>query len=95
MKNATILAAQVADMLISIDNVEAGFTFYYLPDATIGVSARSKGLINVQLVMEALGGGGHRIVAGVQLKGRTLAEAQGDVMTALHDIVDKEKETDK
>lgn len=95
MNNTTIMAAQIADMLINIDNVEASFTFYHLPEGVIGVSARSKGAINVQLVMEALGGGGHRTVAGVQLKGRTLTEAQGDVMTALHEILDKEKLLDK
>ena len=94
-RNATIIAAQVADMLINIDSVEASFTFYYLADDCIGVSARSKGEINVQLVMEALGGGGHRTVAGAQLRGRTLVEAQGDVMAALHEIIDKDKEIDE
>ncbi len=94
-KNATIVAAQIADILINIDKVDASFTFYELPDNVIGVSARSTGDINVQIVMEALGGGGHRTVAGAQLKGRTLAEAQSDVMAALHDILDKIKETEK
>jgi c-di-AMP phosphodiesterase-like protein len=41
------------------------------------------------LIMEAIGGGGHRTVAGVQLKGRTLAEAQRDVMDAIHEVLDK------
>ena len=89
--NSTIVAAQIADMLITIDNVEASFTFYNLPDGAVGVSARSRGNINVQLVMEALGGGGHRTVAGAQLRGKTVQEAQGDVMAALHDMLDKEK----
>ncbi|MBC3537059.1 DHH family phosphoesterase [Megasphaera hominis] len=87
--NASIIAAQVADMLVNITDVEASFTFFELPDAVIGVSARSKGDINVQLIMEAIGGGGHRTVAGVQLKGRTLAEAQRDVMDAIHEVLDK------
>jgi c-di-AMP phosphodiesterase-like protein len=94
MKNITIMAAQVADLLITIDNVEASFTFYYLSEKVIGVSARSKGTINVQLVMEELGGGGHRTVAGVQLKGKTLAEAQGDVMMALRKLLNQDKEID-
>ena len=85
----------LADTLINIDNVSASFTFYELTPDCIGVSARSKGDINVQLVMEALGGGGHRTVAGAQLKGRSLIEAQGDVMTALHEIINKSKENDK
>lgn len=95
LQNASIIAAQIADTLINIDNVSASFTFYELTSDCIGVSARSKGDINVQLVMEALGGGGHRTVAGAQLKGRSLTEAQGDVMAALHEVLNKNKENEK
>ena len=91
--NAQIISAQVADMLVNITDVEASFTFYELPDNIIGVSARSKGDINVQLIMEAIGGGGHRTVAGVQLKGRTLIEAQDEVMDAIHEVLDKGRDT--
>lgn len=91
--NAQIISAQVADMLVNITDVEASFTFYELPDNIIGVSARSKGDINVQLIMEAIGGGGHRTVAGVQLKGRTLIEAQNEVMDAIHEVLDKGRDT--
>lgn len=91
--NAQIISAQVADMLVNITDVEAAFTFYELPDNIIGVSARSKGDINVQLIMEAIGGGGHRTVAGVQLKGRTLIEAQDEVMDAIHEVLDKGRDT--
>lgn len=94
-QNVTIVAAQIADTLINIDNVLASFTFYELNADCIGISARSKGEINVQLVMEALGGGGHRTVAGAQLKGRSLVDAQGDVMTALNEVISKNKENDK
>ena len=91
--NAQIISAQVADMLVNITDVEASFTFYELPDNIIGVSARSKGDINVQHIMEAIGGGGHRTVAGVQLKGRTLIEAQNEVMDAIHEVLDKGRDT--
>ncbi len=94
-QNVTIVAAQIADTLINIDNVSASFTFYELNSDCIGISARSKGEINVQLVMEALGGGGHRTVAGAQVKGRSLAETQGDVMAALHEVLNKNKENEK
>ena len=83
VKNAMILAAQCADTLVNIEHVQAGFTFYELVNDCIGVSARSKGDINVQLVMEALGGGGHRTVAGAQLKGKTIAGAQEEVVRAV------------
>lgn len=94
-QNVTIVAAQIADTLINIDNVSASFTFYELSSDCIGISARSKGEINVQLVMEALGGGGHRTVAGAQVKGRSLTETQGDVMAALHEVLNKNKENEK
>ena len=94
-QNVTIVAAQIADTLINIDNVSASFTFYELNTDCIGISARSKGEINVQLVMEALGGGGHRTVAGAQLKDRSVEEAQDDVMAALHEVLNKNKENEK
>ncbi len=94
-QNVTIVAAQIADTLINIDNVSASFTFYELNTDCIGISARSKGEINVQLVMEALGGGGHRTVAGAQIKGRSVEEAQDDVMAALHEVLNKNKENEK
>lgn len=93
-RNATIIAAQVADMLINIDSVEASFTFYYLADDCIGVSARSKGEINVQLVMEARRRRPPyccRCPAAWPDPGRS----PGDVMAALHEIIDKDKEIDE
>ena len=69
LKDMMALAAQSADMLISNEDIEAAFVLvFHLNDGGIGVSARSKGKVNVQVVMEALGGGGHRTVAGAQLK---------------------------
>ena len=94
-QNATIVAAQIADMLVNIEKVEVSFTFSELSDNCIGVSARSRGEVNVQLVMEAVGGGGHRTVAGAQLKERTMDEAQKDVMAAYYDVLNKNKETEK
>lgn len=92
-ENATMMAAQLADLLISINDVNVSFTFYELAENVIGVSARSKGLVNVQRVMELLGGGGHSNVAGAQLKGVTSAEAQAAVWKALKEIT-VEKETE-
>ncbi|MDU2181844.1 MAG: DHH family phosphoesterase, partial [Veillonella sp.] len=55
LKDMMALAAQSADMLISNEDIEAAFVLYSLNDGGIGVSARSKGKVNVQVVMEALG----------------------------------------
>lgn len=80
VQNGSVVAAQAADSLISIEGIEASFVLYNLLDGGIGVSARSQGDMNVQLVMEALGGGGHRTVAGAQLSGVNMAEAKANVM---------------
>lgn len=79
-KNAMIAAARTADMLINIEGVEAGFAFYYLSDGDIGVSARSQGELNVQVIMEEVGGGGHRTVAGAQIAGTDMVQAQALVL---------------
>ena len=51
------------------------------------ISARSFGRINVQLVMEALGGGGHQTMAAVQLRGVSLEEAKEKLIETLDEIL--------
>lgn len=75
-KNASLVAAQAADELINIKDIQASFVFAHdQEDNTIMISGRSLGEINVQLVLEKLGGGGHLTVAGAQLSGCTMQEA--------------------
>lgn len=85
-----VVSAQTADMLITIEDIEAAFVLYQLNDGGIGVSARSKGQLNVQVVMESLGGGGHRTVAGAQLHDMTVEDAKKAILTIalqqLHDL---------
>ncbi len=96
MMDMMALAAQSADMLISNEDIEAAFVLYSLNDGGIGVSARSKGKVNVQVVMEALGGGGHRTVAGAQLQGMTIEETKKTILDkaleALHSAEAEEEE---
>ncbi len=62
-----IAAAQAADELLCVKGIEASFVLF--PDGDgYSISARSYGAVNVQLVMEALGGGGHQTMAGALLK---------------------------
>ena len=70
-----IVAPQAADELLTIKNVDASFVLYKTMSNEISISARSMGNLNVQLIMEALGGGGHQTMAGAQLKNETLSEA--------------------
>ena len=69
-----IVAAQAADELLNIKGVDASYVLFQ-SDGGVNISARSLGRVNVQLIMEALGGGGHQAMAGAQLKGVSLGKA--------------------
>lgn len=77
-----IVAPQAADELLSISGVAASFVIYP-NDGGISVSARSMGRVNVQLIMEKMGGGGHLTMAGAQLSGVTIREAEGKLKEAI------------
>ena len=53
---------------------------FQLNENTVGLSARSTGDLNVQVIMEALGGGGHQNVAGAQVKDAALADIKAKVI---------------
>ncbi|MED4955725.1 DHHA1 domain-containing protein, partial [Paenibacillus macerans] len=84
-----LLIAQVADTLLNMTAVQASFVICERPDGLIGISARSLGSMNVQVVMERLGGGGHLTNAAVQLEG-TQAEAEKKLLAVL-DEMEKEE----
>lgn len=71
VEDPALIAAQAADELISLREVSASFVLTQLEN-TVHISGRSTGDINVQIILEALGGGGHLTVAGAQLKGETI-----------------------
>ena len=62
-----VLLAQTADTLLAMDGVSASFVISHRSENVIGISARSLGEINVQIIMEALNGGGHLTNAATQL----------------------------
>ena len=69
-----LTAAQAADELLTIRGVKASFVLGR-GDEEISISGRSLGGINVQLILERLGGGGHLTMAGAQLTGVSMEEA--------------------
>ncbi len=77
-----VAAAQAADELLSIKGIYASFTMF-VENGAVNVSARSFGEFNVQLIMEAIGGGGHITMAGAQLKGITMAQAKEKLIEAI------------
>ncbi len=82
-----LAAPQAADELLGISGVKASFVIYRL-DGVCNVSARSMGAFNVQLIMEAIGGGGHRTMAGAQLD-MPMEEAVSKVKEAIKDFIVK------
>ncbi len=66
--NVQVIAAQAADSLLRIENVRMSIVIFQLPNKVVGLSARSTGDMNVQVIMEAFGGGGHQNVAGAQVE---------------------------
>ncbi len=83
----TVLGAQVANELMNINGIKASFVFTDFNNQ-IYISARSIDEVNVQVVMEKLGGGGHMSVAGAQLSGCTKDEAKQRVRDVLKEMVD-------
>ena len=76
------VAGQAADELLSIDGIHAAFVLYRQNDATY-ISARSVGPVNVQVILETLGGGGNAATAGAQLRGKTMEETMGMLVEAI------------
>lgn len=88
-ENVRIVASQAADELLNIDDVIASFTVFKTGD-TINISARSYGELNVQLVMEELGGGGHQTMSAAQLQGETFENALSRLKNAIDSVKDNQ-----
>lgn len=84
-RNIRLIAAQAADELLTVENVAASFVVFKTGEL-INVSARSFGKLNVQLVMELLGGGGHRNMAAAQLRDVSVAEVEKKLVEAITKI---------
>lgn len=91
-----IAASKAADRLISIRGVNAAFTLIKAKD-TVSISARSNGKINVQRIVEKLGGGGHFNMAGAQIKDNTLEVVRDTLKKYIDEYYEQEdiKKPDK
>ena len=83
-----IIAAQAADELLNIAGIQASFVVFP-SEETIDVSGRSIGDINVQVIVEKLGGGGNKNAAGAQISGKTQKEVVRDLLTAIDQYLDE------
>lgn len=87
--NPTVVAAQVANELLDVNGITGSFVLADV-NGKVYVSARSKGYINVQKVMERLGGGGHMNTAGAQIEGSTVEETKKNLGLTIRKMVEEE-----
>ena len=89
-----IAVAKAADKLMTIAGIEASFALLRADD-TVTISARSRDKINVQIIMQRLGGGGHFDMAGGRLTHTTLEAACVQLKTVLDEYLDNDYEQEK
>ena len=84
--DANLICAKAADELLTISDITASFVMCKIGDKVF-ISGRSIGDINVQIILEKLGGGGHITLAGAQLEGFSLEEAKEELINGINDYL--------
>ena len=84
--NTGLICAKAADELLTISNITASFVMGKMGDK-VTISGRSIGDINVQVILEKLGGGGHITLAGAQLENMTLEEAHDELVIRINEYL--------
>ena len=87
-KDAGIVCAKAADELLTIGNITTSFVIG-TTEAGISISGRSVGEINVQIILEKMGGGGHSTVAGVQIEGKTIYEVKQELLQRIDEYFEE------
>lgn len=87
---ARVAIAKAANDLLTIQNVEASFVAVQVGNG-VNISARSLGAVNVQVIMESLGVGGHQTMAAAQLKHITPEAARARIQTAIDQYRESQK----
>ena len=90
VENPLLVVAQACDELLNIDNISASFVLCKLND-TVSISARSFGEVNVQIIMEKLGGGGHQSVSAAQIEAVSTEEAIDMLKEAIDEYFKEEE----
>ena len=85
-ENSNLICAKAADELLTISDITASFVMAKMGDK-VCISGRSIGDINVQLILEKLGGGGHITVAGAQLEGFSLEDAKDELIIRINEYL--------
>lgn len=85
--NMRVISSQAADEMLNISGIKAAFVVYPSENG-VSFSARSYGDINVQLIMEKLGGGGHMTVAGCQIRGISINQGREKLKNAIKEYIE-------
>lgn len=88
-EDARVISSQAADELLNVTDVKASFVLYG-DDSSVSISARSLGGVNVQRIMEELGGGGHLTMAGTYMAGETFDSAKDKLISVIDLVLDGE-----
>ena len=83
-KDTSIVCAKAADELLTISDITASFVLGQMDDK-ICISGRSIGDVNVQVILEKLGGGGHITLAGAQVEGKTIEEVKQELISKINE----------
>ena len=86
-----VLIAQTADILLTMKDVNASFVVAERNEGGVGISARSLGEVNVQVIMENLGGGGHLTNAATQMPEATIEEAIASLKETISETYEGEQ----
>ena len=86
-----LASAQAADEMLTLKGIVASFVIFG-DHKKINISARSYGRINVQLIMEKMGGGGHQTMAATQLYNSSIEEARKQLTEAIDNVLDEAEE---
>ena len=89
-KDANLICAKAADELLTIGNITASFVLGTMGEK-ICISGRSIGDINVQMILEKLGGGGHITLAGAQLENKTIEEAKQELIEKIEEYFNEKE----
>ena len=87
-KDAGIVCAKAADELLTIGNITTSFVLG-TTETGISISGRSVGEINVQLILEKMGGGGHSTVAGAQVTGKSIDEVKQELIQRIDEYFEE------
>ena len=90
-KETSLICAKAADELLTIGNITASFVLGLMEDGKVCISGRSIGDVNVQMILEKLGGGGHITLAGAQLENVTIDEAKQELISKINEYFEEKE----